>query len=47
MISSLGQENIVIDSISAGASDFLRKPFTKDELVTSIEKLVSEIREDI
>lgn len=47
MISSLAQENIVIDSISAGASDFLRKPFTKDELITSVEKIISEIREEV
>ena len=46
MISSLAQESIVIDSISAGASDFIQKPFTQEELVTSIEKIISEIEED-
>ena len=47
MISSLNHENVVIDSISAGANDFLRKPFDKSELITSIEKIVSNLSEDI
>ncbi len=46
MISSLGQESIVIDSISAGASDYLQKPFKREDLITSIEKIVSNIKED-
>ena len=46
MISSLGQESIVIDSISAGANDYLQKPFKKDDLITSIEKILSNIQED-
>lgn len=46
MISSLAQENIIIDSISAGASDFLQKPFTKDTLINSIEKVITNISED-
>jgi len=45
MISSLAQENIVIDAISSGASDFLQKPFTKEVLINSIEKLISNIEE--
>lgn len=45
MVSSLGQESIVIDSISAGASDYLQKPFTKDDLIASVEKIVSSMEE--
>jgi two-component system, chemotaxis family, chemotaxis protein CheY len=45
MISSLAQESIVIDSISAGASDYLQKPFEKEVLITSVEKLLSSIEE--
>jgi YesN/AraC family two-component response regulator len=39
MISSLAQEHVVIDSISAGAVDFLQKPFTKEALKSSIIKI--------
>ncbi len=41
MISSLAQEHVVIDSISAGAIDFLQKPFTREALISSIEKISS------
>lgn len=43
MISSLGQENIIIDSISAGASDYIQKPFSKDDLMTSVEKVLEKV----
>ncbi|MEE2670537.1 MAG: response regulator [Bdellovibrionota bacterium] len=46
MISSLAQESIVIDSISSGASDFLQKPFSKEDLVTSIDKILADIQEE-
>lgn len=46
MISSLAQENIIINSISAGAIDFIQKPITKDVLVHSLEKIAEEIRND-
>lgn len=45
MISSLGQESIVIDSISAGASDYIQKPFKKTDLITSVEKILATIEE--
>lgn len=46
MISSLAQESIIIDSISAGAQDFLQKPFKKEDLINSIEKLISNIEDE-
>ena len=45
MISSLGHESIVIDSISAGANDYLQKPFTKEDLLTSVDKILEDIEE--
>ena len=46
MISSLAQENIIMDSISAGAADFLQKPFDKATLLGSLGKIASTIEED-
>lgn len=39
VISSLSQEHIVLDAISAGASDFIAKPIQKQQLLDSIEKI--------
>ena len=43
MISSLRQEQIVIESISAGAWDFIQKPFSPSTLLDSIERVAQEI----
>lgn len=39
MTSSLNSESIVIEVISSGAMDFLKKPFTKEDLISSVEKV--------
>lgn len=39
VISSLAQEHIVLEAISAGASDFIAKPVQKQQLIDSLEKL--------
>lgn len=46
MISSLAQENIVINSIYAGAVDFIQKPIAQDVLVHSLERIAEEIRNE-
>lgn len=38
VISSLNNEQIIIDAISAGASDFVHKPFSKSYLQTCVSK---------
>lgn len=45
MVSSLAQENIIIDAISAGAVDFLQKPFSKEDLTTAVEKAFQSMEE--
>lgn len=40
MMSSLNLEHIVIESIASGAIDFLRKPFTRQELLASVGRVV-------
>lgn len=39
LISSLAQENIIIDAIAAGANDFIQKPISKNTLISSVEKI--------
>ena len=41
MISSLRTEHIIVEAISNGASDFLQKPFSPMELITSVDKIYS------
>lgn len=43
MMSSLDIETVCIDSISSGAQDFLVKPFKKEDLLKSVEKMVFDI----
>lgn len=43
LMSSLNTESVVIESISAGALDFLHKPFTEDQLLQSIKKIEHNI----
>ena len=40
MCSAMGQKAMVIDAISAGAKDFVVKPFQKDRVVESVNKVL-------
>ncbi len=39
VISSLNAESYIVDAISSGANDFLKKPFTENEISTSVERV--------
>lgn len=41
MCSAMGQQAMVIDAISAGANDFIVKPFQADRVIEAIEKALS------
>ncbi len=41
VISSLAQEHIVLEAIGAGASDFIAKPIQKNQLIESLEKVIT------
>lgn len=46
MMSSLDMENIIIESISNGAIDFLSKPFDAETLTKSVYKVAHEIQKE-
>ncbi|OCT11172.1 two-component system response regulator [Paenibacillus pectinilyticus] len=39
MCSAMGQQKLVIDSIRAGAKDFLVKPFNKDRIGEAVDRI--------
>lgn len=43
VVSSLSQEHIIIDAISAGAADFIAKPIEKTILINAIQKVVKQL----
>ena len=43
MMSSLKQEDIIIESIAVGAIDFLQKPFEKEVLIRSVKKAEQDL----
>lgn len=46
VISSLSQEHIVLEAISAGATDFIPKPIQPSQLVDSLQKIQTLIEKN-
>ncbi len=46
MMSSLDLENIIIESISNGAIDFIAKPFDAETLIKSVTKVANDMLKD-
>lgn len=44
MVTSHGQEQMVMDAIDAGAKGYVLKPFSKDKLADHIDKLLHQYR---
>ncbi|WP_336838439.1 response regulator transcription factor [Sphingobacterium siyangense] len=42
VLSSMGQEEVVVDAFDLGASDFMVKPFSPNELVLRIKRLINK-----
>ena len=42
VVSSLRDEHIVIDAFKSGARDFIKKPFTSDEILNSIREVIGQ-----
>ncbi|HET6689378.1 MAG TPA: response regulator, partial [Miltoncostaeaceae bacterium] len=41
MCSAMGQQSMVIESIQAGARDFIVKPFQPDRVLEAVQKALS------
>jgi len=41
VLSSMGQEEVVVEAFNLGASDFMVKPFSPNELILRIKRLVN------
>lgn len=41
VLSSLGQENMVLEAFKLGADDFIKKPFSPNELSVRVKKYIS------
>lgn len=46
MMSSLSMESVMIEALSVGAVDFLKKPFSPEELLRSVQKIEEELSKD-
>ena len=46
MMSSLDIQQVVIESISSGALDFLPKPFSREDLIKAVEKIDQELTKE-
>lgn len=44
VVSSLSQEHVVLEAISAGAADFIAKPINQQQLVESLEKIMTQMK---
>ncbi|RCW66995.1 response regulator [Saliterribacillus persicus] len=40
MCSAMGQQQMVVEAIKAGAKDFIVKPFTEDRVKETVDKLI-------
>ena len=46
MMSSLNSENIIIEAISSGAIDFIKKPFKQETLLESVQKIKQNLERE-
>lgn len=41
MVSAMGQEQVILESVKSGARDFIVKPFSPEDVLTKIRKLTA------
>lgn len=42
MLSSMGQEEVILTAFDLGASDFIVKPFSPNELMLRVKRLITK-----
>jgi two-component system, chemotaxis family, chemotaxis protein CheY len=42
MISAMGHEQLLMEAMNAGARDYILKPFSKEDLLTAVEKVLQD-----
>ena len=42
MVSAMNQESLVMEAVAAGAKDYVTKPFTADDIVKAVNRLISQ-----
>lgn len=42
MLSSMGQEEVILNAFDLGAADFIAKPFSPNELMLRVKRLISK-----
>ena len=42
MCTAMGQQSMVLEALTAGASDFIVKPFTEDRIIEAVAKVLSK-----
>ena len=45
VVSSLSHERVIVESITAGAMDFIKKPFEEEQLIQSLLKVADRMIE--
>ncbi|MGE4107004.1 MAG: response regulator [Bacteriovoracia bacterium] len=41
IVSAMGQEHMVMEAINAGARDYILKPFTENEIIRTVEHVIT------
>ena len=41
MLTSMGQQSVVLDALKSGAKDFIVKPFDAERILTAVRKMIA------
>ena len=46
IVSAMGQENLIMEAIAAGAKDYILKPFTADDILKTVQHLLAGVADE-